>query len=158
MLKNLPLICTFTAAAAISVVSLTTAGNFAQAQRVELPMCNEDKVLNHMSYAMDDLVDKTLNGLWNYILVNMVDDLSDVEMDSYRVYETGSAELNNVSELSREPRSMVCRATVHAIKVSTGIREKWGIVHYTIFENPKAQEGITIMTDFPAELEDMEDS
>ena len=128
-----------------------------QAQNIQLPNCNEDRVLNHMSGQIDELVDQTLNGLWNYILVNFGDDLSDVALDAYRVYEIGSAELRNVSTLSEETRSTVCRATVHAIKISTGIREEWGVVHYTIFENAEAQEGISIMTDFPAELDNSED-
>lgn len=144
-------------ATAIAMGILISSVSLAHAQ-IKLPLCNEDRVLSHMSGQMDNLVDQTLNGLWNYILVNMGDDLNDVQMEEYRIYEIGSAELTGVSTLSKEARSTVCRATVYAIKIATGIRERWGIVQYTIFINPQAQEGISIETNFPSEIEEREDS
>lgn len=123
-------------ATALAIVILLSSASFAQAQ-VKLPSCSEDRVLSHMSGQMDNLVDQTLTGLWNYILVNMGDDLNDIEMEAYRIYEFGTAELTGVSTLSKEPRQIVCRATVYAIKISTGVRERWGIVQYTILETHK---------------------
>ena len=149
-----------TASAAIGTLALAfsaaTQGQNA-ANAVELPNCHEDRVLNHMSGQIDAVVDETLNGLWNYILVNMGDDLSDLEMDAYRVYEIGSAELKNASMIKQDIGLKKCRAIVYAVKIATGEQERWGVVHYTIFENPEAAEGISIATDFPSEIEEKED-